>query len=255
MKKMLPGLRKIKRRTVAEEIADQLREYILSEGLAPGDRLPGEQELCDNFGASRVSVREALKLLEGAGLITVKPGAAGGIQVAQPAPEQWGETFAAFCHLQNAPVEHLIEFRIELEQVAAAWAAERASEAHLQALARVVDDMSEPGISLEGFHELDIRFHTLIAEASGNEMFSLVMHAVRYAFQRAIFNAYTYVAEPTEVNQRLIQEHREIVGHLQRKDAAAAAKAVREHIRGFYAAVLEPPAEPSLAVDGALRRA
>jgi GntR family transcriptional repressor for pyruvate dehydrogenase complex len=255
MNNMLPGLRKIKRRTVAEDIADQLRAYILNEGLAPGDRLPGEQELCDNFGASRVSVREALKLLEGAGLITVKPGAAGGIQVARPAPEQWGETFAAFCHLQNAPVEHLIAFRIELEQVAAAWAAERATPEHLHALMNVVEDMSKPGVSLEVFHELDIRFHTLIAEASGNEMFVLVMHAVRYAFQRAIFNAYAYVAEPGEVNQRIIQEHREIVALLQRKDAQAAARAVREHIRGFYAAVLEPPTRAPLIVGGASKGA
>lgn len=66
-------MREIKRETIAEQIAERLKEYILERGLKPGDRLPTETELMKIFGVSRSSVREAIKALQLSGLIEVKP--------------------------------------------------------------------------------------------------------------------------------------------------------------------------------------
>jgi GntR family transcriptional repressor for pyruvate dehydrogenase complex len=237
------GLQKVQRRSVPLEIATQLRDYILTENLPPGFRLPNEQELCETFGASRVSVREALKLLEGSGLINVKPGAASGIRVAQPAPQPWRDAFAAFCHLQNVPIEHLVEFRIALERVTASLAAARASDNDIRKLDAIAQAMEAPGMTLEHFHELDITFHTRLAELSGNELFALVMHAVRYAMQRAILDAYRELEYPEMVNRQIASDHREIVRHLSRRDAQAAAATTSQHIQRFYTAAFQKKAD------------
>lgn len=229
------ALQKVTRRSVPEAIAAQLRDYILTQNLPPGHRLPKEQALCEAFGASRVSVREALKLLEGSGLVSVKPGAAGGIQVAQPLPQRWRDAFTAFCHLQNVPLEKLVEFRVALEGITASLAAERASPEALASLEVIVQAMAAKEVPLERFHELDIAFHTRLAELSGNEVFALVMHAVRYTMQQAILNAYEQLEHPEAVNEQIVADHREILAHLTRRDAQAAARATSQHIERFYA--------------------
>lgn len=228
-------LRKVERRSVPEEIANQLRDFILAQRLPPGYRLPGEQALCETFGASRVSVREALKLLEGSGLVSVKPGAAGGIQVAQPLPQRWRDAFAAFCHLQDVSLENLIEFRVALEGITASLAAERASRDGIRKLEAITTAMSAPNVPLERFHELDIAFHTHLAELSNNDVYALVMHAVRYAMQRAILNAYQHLENPEAINAQIVADHRDIIAHLKRRDAKAAATATSRHIERFYA--------------------
>lgn len=231
----------IERRTLAEAIADHIKQHILSQNLPPGTRLPSERELCQAFQASRVTVREAIKRLEGEGLVVLRPGAAGGVLVADPDPTRLRDAFAAFCQLQQVPTASLIEFRLVLEQAAARWAALRASPEDIRRLEERVEAMEDALTSVEDFQELDIAFHTGIAEAAGNLLFARVMHAVRYALKRAILEGFAQVEEPTPVLARLAQEHRTILDAIRAGDADAAEQAIAHHIRDFYAAVLQGP--------------
>lgn len=233
------ALGRVEHQTLPEAIAEHLREFILDNRLTPGSRLPPESELCASFAASRVAVREAVKRLAGEGLVETRPGAAGGVYVARPDSHRWSASFAAFCQLQDVPVKDLIEFRIELEKVTASRAARRATEEQTKKLELIVADMSSPGIELDRFHELDIEFHTRIAEVSGNQVFALFMHSARFALQRAIMDAYNYIADPETVNQRIITEHVEITRHIRAGNAAAASRSMRRHIKSFYAAFFE----------------
>lgn len=230
-----PGL---ERRTLAEAIAAHIKQQILSQNLPPGTRLPSERELCQTFGASRVTVREAIKRLEGEGLVVLRPGSSGGVQVAEPNPHQLRDAFAAFCQLQQVPVASLIEFRLVLERAAVRWAATRATDQDLARLDDLVQAMEGALTSVEAFQELDLGFHTAIAEAAGNPLFALVMHSVRYALKRAILQGFTHVTDTQAVLARLLGEHRAILAHLRAGDADAAEEAMVRHIRAFYADVL-----------------
>src|SRR5262245_28121356 len=84
---------------VSQVIIDQIRELIHSGKLRPGDRLPSERELCARFGVSRVTVREALRVLEAGGLVDIRVGAHGGTFVTTPSHARIGEGLADLLRL------------------------------------------------------------------------------------------------------------------------------------------------------------
>ncbi len=223
---------------MSREIASQLREYILSRGVRPGERLPTEQELSEAFGVSRAAVREGLKILEGSGLVVTRPGAAGGARVASPSRGTLADAFSALVQIARVPAKSLIEFRVALERLAVRGAAREATPEDLEALRRLLEQMREPGLSVARYNEIDLEFHTTIADASKNEALALVMHAVRHAINRAMAQAYERIPEPLEVNRRLTEEHRAIADRIAARDAEAAERLMVAHLEGFYSRVL-----------------
>src|SRR6185503_13978926 len=121
-----------------DDVLEQLREAILSGRIRPGDRLPGERQLCESFGVGRPTLREALRSLEAVGLIEVRPGKGGGSYAATPAASTVGDALAALVNLRGASLEDLAEFRVDFESENASWAARRADAADLTALRDVV---------------------------------------------------------------------------------------------------------------------
>src|SRR5262245_53241973 len=84
---------------VSQAIVEQVKLLLRQGRLKPGDRLPSERELCERFGVSRVTVREALRVLEAGGLIDIRVGARGGAFVTSPTSQQIGEGLADLLNL------------------------------------------------------------------------------------------------------------------------------------------------------------
>src|SRR5882762_8280145 len=84
---------------ISQSIVEQVKVLIRQGRLTPGDRLPSERDLCDRFGVSRVTVREALRMLEAGGLVEIRVGAKGGAFVTTPTPERIGEGLADLLNL------------------------------------------------------------------------------------------------------------------------------------------------------------
>ena len=119
-------------------LADALRARILTRELLPGQRLPIEPDLADEYDVSRSTVREALRVLESQGLIATTRGVSGGSFVAYPSPKQMSDYLHAslglFAESENLAVDALLEARDMLEVPAAGLAAVRRSDAQLEAL-------------------------------------------------------------------------------------------------------------------------
>src|ERR1700710_2802950 len=79
---------------VSQVIVEQIRVLVRDGKLKRGDRLPSERDLCERFGVSRVTVREALRVLEASGLVEIRVGARGGAFVTSPSSDRLGEGFA-----------------------------------------------------------------------------------------------------------------------------------------------------------------
>ena len=97
-----------------DDVVEQLREAIYSGRIRPGERLPGERQLSEEFGVGRPTLREALRSLEAVGIIEVRPGKSGGSYAVTPSESTVGDALAALVHLRGASLEDLTEFRRRL---------------------------------------------------------------------------------------------------------------------------------------------
>jgi len=118
----------------SEEVVDQIKEAIYSRQLLPGDRLPSERELSEQFGLSRMTIRDALRVLESTGLVEIKVGASGGAYVREPNLEMLSDSLSSFLRLKKTTLLELTEARKIIETATAELAAQRATEEDLKAV-------------------------------------------------------------------------------------------------------------------------
>jgi len=152
-----------------DDVVEQLREAIYSGRIRPGQRLPGERQLCTELGVGRPTLREALRSLEAVGIIEVRPGKSGGSYAATPSESTVGDALAALVQLRGASLEDLAEFRVDFEGENAAWAARRADAGDIAALQAIAADAGAAGTSAEVV-EIDVRWHEALARATKNRL-------------------------------------------------------------------------------------
>jgi GntR family transcriptional repressor for pyruvate dehydrogenase complex len=163
------GFDKVRRVRTFDDVLDQLREAILSGRIRPGERLPGERQLCEEFGVGRPTLREALRSLEAIGMIEVRPGKGGGSYAVTPSETTLGDALASLVSLRGASLEDLAEFRVDFEGENAAWAARRADAGDIATLSALVVEVRAAG-DVEALAEVDIRWHEALARATKNRL-------------------------------------------------------------------------------------
>jgi GntR family transcriptional regulator, transcriptional repressor for pyruvate dehydrogenase complex len=211
-------------------LADDLRAQITSGLLRPGERLPTEPQLCLRSGVSRSTVREALRLLASQHLIVTTRGVTGGSFVAHPSPEQLSDTLTTGMSLlltsSAASLAEMLEVRAMLEVPAAALAAVRRTEWHLEQLGAALDDPA--GDAPETRLDRERAFHAVLSAAAANPLFELLTRAL-----------YQLPADPEEDAaavsagrfwSRVDAEHREILRCVTVGDSAGAARAAGVHL-------------------------
>ena len=221
------------------QIAEQLREAILEGRLSPGQALPTERELAESFGASRASIREALRALQAQGLI-VGGGAPGPAVVADDLHGPARDALATLLRLKQVELDDLVDLRCLLETAALESAAKRPDRARLAEAREALEVMQRDGIDVEDFDEADVRFHVALVRASGNEAMQLVMLALRDPVATHLLEALRALPDPAETLERLTEEHAAILDAVEAGEGDHAAKLVERHIKGFYRD-LSPP--------------
>jgi GntR family transcriptional repressor for pyruvate dehydrogenase complex len=210
---------------VSSEIVDRIKVAIRSGALSPGDHLPPERDLTKQLGVSRVSVRDALRMLEANGLIEVRVGAKGGAFVTAPAPRLVGEGLADMLLLADVDPAQVTEARRIFELGILELACERATADDIVALYAICDradaalaaGVYEPAVSAE--------FHVQLARCTHNTALSLLAESLPLAstLRRA------RDADPAAGREGAL-EHRSIVDALAEHDAAAARTIMDAHI-------------------------
>jgi GntR family transcriptional repressor for pyruvate dehydrogenase complex len=236
----LAGLKPIRTRRAFEDVVLQLKQAVVEGRLAVGDRLPHERELARQFGVSRQSVREGLRMLEGFGILSARRGAGpdSGWTVSGDGASGLSAMLDLYSTLQGIPISDLLEIRETLEMQSARSASARASaaqRANLVAAARSMGAFTDA----EQFLAADAEFHVAIARASGNALAQLLMEAIRESMQRAMLLGFTTITDWDHEREVLIAEHAGIASKIRDGHGDAAAAAVSEHICGFYARVLD----------------
>ncbi|MDP9438217.1 MAG: FadR family transcriptional regulator [Actinomycetota bacterium] len=216
-------------RRAREQVETQLREAILSGAFRRGDKLPAEVELAESFGVSRTTVREALRALASAGLISKTPGANGGsfVQVVdhQSLGVLLGESMENTLRFGSIDHEEVARVRRLLEIPSAALAAEHRTEKDVELLNYII--ARQKGLTVESpeVPRLDIDFHTAIAEASGNRVLSSFVSALHRVTRPVLF-----LDLSPQVGKATVAQHAAVVRAISDGDPGAAASAMEEHL-------------------------
>jgi GntR family transcriptional regulator, transcriptional repressor for pyruvate dehydrogenase complex len=220
-------IRPIRKVSIAEEIAKQIMDLISSGSLKPGQRLPSERELCEHFGASRASLREALRGLCIVGVLNARVG--DGTSVAVNGGVFMRKVMELRMVTEKHDIDNLLEVRLALEVMSAARAAKNATEKDLSELRELVAKMKACGTNETQFARLDAEFHVVIAKVSGNTLTLDLVSMIRNQLIRALTKA---LRSPNAI-WHSNKEHATLLSAIESHDADAARAAMLAHLEGF----------------------
>jgi GntR family transcriptional repressor for pyruvate dehydrogenase complex len=216
--------RPVSRKCISDEIVNQIREMIDHGRLQPGDRLPAERKLAEQFGVSRTTVREGIKILSESGLLTSRQGA--GTFVSRPDDGARGGSLIDAVLAGNHDLQDVFEVRKMLEPEIAALAARNGSPDAKTRLEAILMEQEQAIDSGESGGNIDHRFHQALAEASGNPVLREMVAALHEEFSRSR-------SEEVQSPQRQkasLAAHRAIVEAVRNGHAMQAERAMREHL-------------------------
>jgi DNA-binding FadR family transcriptional regulator len=221
-------VRSTKRRSLAHNVVEDIDARIRQALLKPGDKLPTESAIMEQYGVSRTVVREAISHLQAAGLVETRHGI--GTFVLEP--PQAGLGIGAESVATVKDVLDILELRISMETEAAWLAASRRSGTQLTELGAALADMQRAQAAGQASVEADVRFHRLVAEATGNRYFVEMLGQLGTALiPRARLDTPGLERErPADYLDRVNGEHRAIYDAIARQDPDAARAAMRTHL-------------------------
>ncbi len=218
------------RRSASEQVAHDIRTHMQREKLNPGDRLGREEDLAREFGVSRPTLREGLRLLSSAHLVRATKGPGGGIFVAATAEEGMGhmvsESVASMLAAETLELDELLETRLIVEVPLAGLAAQRATEEDVAHLRELVERGHAAVKADHGVREIDREVHRTIVKAAGNRLAGSFMAWVVDVLHPSIESR----IEKVVVRSAVIDHHIAIVQAIERSDPTAAERAMREHL-------------------------
>ncbi len=159
-------------------IVEQIRDDIFQGRRKPGDRLPPEHILAEQFNMSRTGVREALRVLESQGLVRIRHGYAGGVFVDDAGLTPVLGALQTLLRLGQVEVNELYQARVLFEPTLARLAVEHSDEVSMK---QMEDNINRAKAALAAGMDafaINLKFHTILAQASGNKVLGLVMQAL-----------------------------------------------------------------------------
>jgi DNA-binding FadR family transcriptional regulator len=218
----------VKQNRIAVGIVNQLKAAILSGRFRPGERLPTERELTEQFRVSRVVVREAVRELEIKGLVKILQGPAGGAYVTDLSPDHLNSAFLDLFLYNKVSVAELIQARLLIECEIARVAATCVTAESARRLQAALDAERGDSASHAEFVSNRMMFHYLLAELSGNRL----LQAIASALFRLTGDVILEVKPVRKVIHRP-EEHTEILNAVLDHDSDAAAQAMKRHLESM----------------------
>jgi GntR family transcriptional repressor for pyruvate dehydrogenase complex len=205
------------------EVVRQIEKRVMSGDLEPGDMLPPERVMADQFGVSRTVIREAAKALELRGLVEVQHGR--GVQISRPTAKEFGDSMFRFVRIQKSPVWALHELRSILEIGMVRLAAMRRTDEDLVQLRDLVEDMERTVDKPLEYVEVDLEFHKVLTAAAHNPLMGPMLEPL----SKLMIESRRIGALAPDAPRRSIASHRAIVKAIEEQDADQAVEVMKEH--------------------------
>lgn len=221
---------------VSESLARQIVSDLARDGVVTGTRLPAEATMLSEYRVSRGSLREALRILEVQGLISIKPGPGGGPVVAQLTSRDFGRMSTMYFEMSGATFGELVEARLVMEPVIARLAAERRSAEAVEQLNAVLLEANQAALDDDpSYMHASMRFHQVVAGLSGNRVLDLVGLSLEDIYTTRVAG----IVYPQSARQKVLHDHGAITKAIIRGDRTRAERLMREHMVEFKHYVTE----------------
>ena len=210
----------------ADRVAREIVDLIVDADLPEGARLPNERDMGDAFGISRGTLREALRLLESWGIVTVRAGRDGGPIVRYPRSEALAEGLAAVLRLRRVDVSDLLVARRAIEPELARLAAAQVTPAQIDSMTETVQIMTVATCPLEEYLEANARFHMLVAEAAGSTPLQIFSESLKTIADGSLAGLSIDDAR----RRAVVAAHVRVVAALTAREPDLSAEAMRDHL-------------------------
>jgi GntR family transcriptional repressor for pyruvate dehydrogenase complex len=221
-------LKSIHSTRLADQVVEQLKQSIFDGKYKEGGKLPSEHELTEILGVSRVVVREAIRNMEKAGLIEIKRGVTGGSFVSSIKHNAISNLVRDSLGLRRTSVAEIMEVRLHIEPIVAGLAAERRDFKDIKNLEKNVENI--PKVKSGPKYVIwNVDFHRLVAKASRNFMYELLINILMDITQDLILSI-----KPSGQILHDTAAHRAIVEKIKQGDIEGTERTVRKHLSDIF---------------------
>jgi GntR family transcriptional repressor for pyruvate dehydrogenase complex len=230
----MPPFKSLKKPPLSKEVEEQLRKSINAGIYKPGDKLPSERELVDQFQVSRVTVRDALKNLQILGLASVKRGVHAGAYVSEPNPQPITQSIDNLVQMGKLNFAHLIEIRLYIEPEVARSVALHCSSEDVDKLKELLDRAeSYLETSRKKARLTNVRFHSEVAKIMHNALIVFLSESITQVYSAMLIEM-THTKLDKKGIAKLITEHRTILDAIAERNAQEAYERTKKHLIETY---------------------
>jgi DNA-binding FadR family transcriptional regulator len=227
-------LKKAKQTTLVMNVANQIEQTILDQIYQPGQRLPPPQELMEQSGISRGSIREALRILEQKGLIEIRPGAKGGAFVKEASATSVSESLDLLIRHRKISLEDLTEFRVVVEAGLIQLVIDRATDEDLKVLKKHIELMrvhTEKGASgWEDFLTVSISLRKSLAQMARNSMYEAVLIPL---YENIMAYIQRYLPAENAQIETAFKDFTDIIDAIEKRDTDKATSLTVAHTQRY----------------------
>jgi GntR family transcriptional repressor for pyruvate dehydrogenase complex len=226
----IPAAENARPKRAFDDIIAHVHLRLQDASLRPGDRLPSEREMAEQFGVSRNTVREALRVLEISGFIAIRKGAAGGAFIAQPTSTDVAKAISDAFQLMAFSLSDVTEARRWIEEIVIRVACKRMTEPMLKQMENNIAEASR--LSAEGDWErkalVHVEFHNLLADATANPVVIVMMRSLSDLLRQLVF------AIGPSTDDVILQSRRRLITHLRNGNADRAVRENNRHLKQVH---------------------
>lgn len=222
-----------------ERVVEQIEGAIFDGTLRPGDHLPSERALVEEFQVGRSTVREALRILESMGLLKTEPGSPRGPRVSPTNTSGLQKILNGVVRVEQIRLVDLVQYRMIAGSAANFLAASLRTDEHLEQMEAAVHGMeaADPE-DTDAFARSDLRFHEVIAAAAGNSFLTIVGTVINQVIIDLVADTIQRSDQAGEVRRDFIALHRELLAAIRDRRADRAAELARNSLYDVYAPLL-----------------
>lgn len=222
-----------KRKKLSDLIVEDVKRWIVTDKMSPGNRLPNERALIELFECSKGTVREALKALEVEGLVTTRTGPAGGAYLKSASIEPATRALRNFLHFQHFDSSQVYQLRRVIEVELAVAVIGHLTAEHFAVLEEnigVCDKRPESEEEQRLQRTVEIEFHNILAEACPNPLLAFMARFLNDLLRDLVVLKKAYLPERHQFSEANVDYHRRILTAMKQEDEAAVRELMHEHM-------------------------